>query len=732
MRGQLVDRGAFLRVGEAVGERQRHDRADAVGFHEVCPGRLCLCRDVGGGDGGLARLADAGAAGIKGGGAALCLLRQIGGAMGKGRRTGAVERRDQRIPASVMAGEVLRRHLARMADTKREDETGKRDIPFILNGLEEVRDRFLAEPVAVLQFGQVCAVAVGKGEDIHRLPDRQGVVVKEHLDLFRAQPLDVESGAGDEMFQLFNGLRGADQPAGAAPHRVAFLAHGIGPAFRAGHGEVVRHRVAGPLRQVHIGHLRDHVARAIDLHPVADADILAAPDLLSAGRPPGDVILIMQGRVRHDDPADRHRHQPRDGRQRAGAADLNVDRLEPGPGQFGGKLVRDGPAGGGGAEAEPGLQVKRVDLVDHPVDVIAERRAALFDPAILVQHLRRSGAKAGQRVGLKAKRGKPVDGAHLRVGKRGRQFAPGIGKKAQRSPGGDRGIQLTQRSGGGVARVGEGLGALLRLPRVQGREIGMAHIDLAAHLKHLRRAAQRGGNIGDGPGVGGDVFPRLAIAACRRLHQPPAFIAQGQRQPVDLRFRRIGQRRTRAEAEEIADALVEGRDLIGVEGIGEAQHRDRVAGLGEGLGRRGADLVAGAVIGLEIGEARLDRQQTAFQRVIGSVRNFRRVLGVVGAVGLPYGAGQGGHLPGGRRVGQGRDVRTFGHGGRSPSGRPDSDNVAHPACPEAGQLAKPQPDKAWRGPAKGRRQAGGVEGIGALDPPAGEGAGQFAVLQPAR
>jgi hypothetical protein len=59
--------------------------------------------------------------------------------------------------------------------------------------------------------------------------------------------------------------------------------------------------------------------------------------------------------------------------QRAGAADLDVDGLEPGPGQFGRELVRDGPARRGRAEAEPRLQRQVVDLVDDAVDVIAER-----------------------------------------------------------------------------------------------------------------------------------------------------------------------------------------------------------------------------------------------------------------------------------------------------------------------------------------------------------------------
>jgi hypothetical protein len=152
--------------------------------------------------------------------------------------------------------------------------------------------------------------------------------------------------------------------------------------------------------QIDIGDLGDHVAGAVDLHPVADADVLAAADHLAPAVAAGDVILVVQGRVRDHDAAHRHRLQPRDGRERAGAADLDVDAQKLGPGQFGRELVRDGPAGRGGAEAEPGLQRKVVHLVDHAVDVIAQRRALRLDQAVVGQHFLRAGAEDGQGIGL--------------------------------------------------------------------------------------------------------------------------------------------------------------------------------------------------------------------------------------------------------------------------------------------------------------------------------------------
>ena len=72
----------------------------------------------------------------------------------------------------------------------------------------------------------------------------QPAFVVEFLDGLLAEPVDVEGGARDEMDQPFDALRGADQAAGAAPHRLARRTHGMAAADRT----VVRdrHRAAHP------------------------------------------------------------------------------------------------------------------------------------------------------------------------------------------------------------------------------------------------------------------------------------------------------------------------------------------------------------------------------------------------------------------------------------------------------------------------------------------------------
>ena len=81
-------------------------------------------------------------------------------------------------------------------------------------------------------------------------------------------------------------------------------------------------------------------------------------------------------------------------------------------------------------------------------------------------------------------------------------FAPAVGEEAQRPRGGNAGVLLPQRTGRGVARVGEDLAARRLLPLVQGGEVGLRHIDLAAHLEHVGSAFDHLRDVGDRPGIG--------------------------------------------------------------------------------------------------------------------------------------------------------------------------------------------------------------------------------------
>ena len=133
------------------------------------------------------------------------------------------------------------------------------------------------------------------------------------------------------MPQPLDALRRADQAAGAADVDLALLGDRLAAAFGAMVGEDVglARLVAGQV----LDHLRDDVAGALDPHPVADAQA-----------EPGDLVAVVERDVGDDHPADADRLQPPDRSQLAGAADLDVDRLQRRLGLLGREFVRQRPS----------------------------------------------------------------------------------------------------------------------------------------------------------------------------------------------------------------------------------------------------------------------------------------------------------------------------------------------------------------------------------------------------
>ena len=197
------------------------------------------------------------------------------------------------------------------------------------------------------------------------------------------------------MLQPFHTLRGADQTAGAAAHRIARLAVCGTAAFRAKVRENIGLGGGAALAQVDIGNFGDHIARAVDLHPIADADIFSLADRVALRITARDIIFIVQRGVGYHDTAHGHRHQTRDRRDCPGATDLQVNRQQPGPGQFRREFMRNRPAGGGRAKPEPFLQGQVVDLVDHAINVIAKCGAQHLDLAVFGDQISGSFAEGG-------------------------------------------------------------------------------------------------------------------------------------------------------------------------------------------------------------------------------------------------------------------------------------------------------------------------------------------------
>src|SRR6185436_16842978 len=102
------------------------------------------------------------------------------------------------------------------------------------------------------------------------------------------------------------------------------------------------------------------------------SQILAAANGFAVRSDPGDVVWIVKRHVRDGNPAYEHRSKAANGRQRAGASNLNIDVFQDGLGLLRSELVRNRPARTARHEAKALLQRQRVDLVNNAVDFIGQ------------------------------------------------------------------------------------------------------------------------------------------------------------------------------------------------------------------------------------------------------------------------------------------------------------------------------------------------------------------------
>ncbi len=130
---------------------------------------------------------------------------------------------------------------------------------------------------------------------------------------------------------------------------------------------------------------------------------------------------------------------------------------------MGRELMRHRPARGARNETKPLLESEIIDLVHNAIDIVVERRAAAFDVMIVPQQFLRRMAEGSELVDRQTIALELFEHAHLRRRGLMTHLAPGIGEKMQRPRRGDRRIELTQRTRGGIARIGEQRLACLRL-----------------------------------------------------------------------------------------------------------------------------------------------------------------------------------------------------------------------------------------------------------------------------
>ena len=170
-------------------------------------------------------------------------------------------------------------------------------------------------------------------------------------------------------------------------------------------------------------------------------------------------------------------------------------------------------------------------------------------------------------------------------GDRRADLAPAIGKEAEWPGGGDRRIQLAQRAGGGVARVGEDLAAGLSLPLVERGEVGAGHVDLAAHLADRRSAGDPVRDIRQRAQVGGHVLAGVTVAAggADRRIGPPRSAARSTARRSSARPSSPGQApgSSRSSRRKRRTPSTNSTSSASAKAFAKRQHRPRVLDLGE-------------------------------------------------------------------------------------------------------------------------------------------------------
>ncbi len=538
-----------------------------------------------------------------------------------------------------------------MADAQREQEARQWRRLAGLDASQQVLGPFGGDLAGGHGLGRHAVALVGATlhfqESVQREPVQVGDAVHvfqldEVVDVALAQAFDVHHAAAGEMADRLLALRRAEQAARTARHRLTLFPHHVRAADRAALGQFER-RIFGLLRGVeqvaarhvfhraaleHHGHdFGDHVTGTAHDHGVTHAHVLAA-----------DFVFVVQRGVGDRHAADKHRRQPRHRRDGAGAPDLHADRLDGGQRLLRRILVRHRPARLARAEAQLALQRQRIDLVDHAVDIERQAVALGADGGVKLHQPFAAHHRCTLLADRKAEGDQCVEHAGMRLGHpapAGR-LAQAIGEERQRALGGHLRIELAHCAGGGVARVDEGLLAAFALAGVEALEIVAPHVDLAAHFEHVGHGTVDGPqaerDLADGADILRDVFTGGTVAARGGLDQEAPFVAQVDRQAVELEFGRVFDGRIGfGQPQLAAHAGIEGERAVGG-GVGlgaDRQHRHHVPHRGELRQDGAAHPQRGRIRRAQFGVFGFQRFQRAIEPVVFGVRHAGLVQHVV-------------------------------------------------------------------------------------------------------
>ena len=196
---------------------------------------------------------------------------------------------------------------------------------------------------------------------------------------------------------------------------------------------------------------------------------------------PRDLILVVQRCPADRGPPNLHGREPGDRGDRPRPPDVDLDVVDDRLGLFRRELEGKGPARAAGHETELRLLPEVVDLDHDPVDPIVEL-VAFFLP--LIEEPDDSinvAVSATVRVDVKTHLAKPVEDlllAHCPA-----RRIQGINERVEAAAGRDTGIELPDRSGGSVARIGEQRLAFRGQLGVEPLKAALRHVDLTANLE---------------------------------------------------------------------------------------------------------------------------------------------------------------------------------------------------------------------------------------------------------
>lgn len=206
-----------------------------------------------------------------------------------------------------------------------------------------------------------------------------------------------------------------------------------------------------------------------------------------------------------------------------------------------------------------------------------------------------------------------------------------VSEEGERSLGGDGEVLLAQRSGSGVARVGEGLASGGPLGGVESEKVGLTHEDLAVDLDVRRCILDPQGQLADCAGLSGHVLARRVVAAGGGLRQVSVLVEEGAGEPVDLGFSVEGEIGD-GDPGRLGQAFCPGSDVFRAVGVVEGEHRDGVRDGGEGVVETAADASdAGAE---QVGVLAVQDVETDVPDVIGGIVDDGGVAEAVGNIGL--------------------------------------------------------------------------------------------------